>query len=344
MGKSTFDWANQVSETTLRQSHKMLDQALQGTGQAVDAVARLPQLRQWFNFLKIDWLLNLIDRVDTQKATATVRKLQQQYPGESPSQIAHHLMVEKAVYAGGMGFASSVVPGEAAALLAVDLAATTALQTEMVYQIAAAYGLDLNDPARKGEVLAIFGLALGGSQAVRAGLGLLRNVPMAGALIGASSNATMMYALGYAACRFYEAKLDSDKLPTETIDALKDQSDRYLTNIAINQQTIMDQLLVHMIAASYPNQDWEAILPNLAALQLSPVSLEAIAAQIHSPQPLEELLNQLNRDFATPLLAQCYRIAMVNGSQSPEEAQILNAIALRFNLNLDDVKRMVENA
>jgi uncharacterized protein (DUF697 family) len=344
MGKSTFDWANQVSETTLRQSHKMLDQALQGTGQAVDAVARLPQLRQWFNFLKIDWLLNLIDRVDTQKATATVRKLQQQYPGESPSQIAHHLMVEKAVYAGGMGFASSVVPGEAAALLAVDLAATTALQTEMVYQIAAAYGLDLNDPARKGEVLAIFGLALGGSQAVRAGLGLLRNVPMAGALIGASSNATMMYALGYAACRFYEAKLDSDKLPTETIDALKDQSDRYLTNIAINQQTIMDQLLVHMIAASYPNQDWEAILPNLAALQLSPVSLEAIAAQIHSPQPLEELLNQLNRDFATPLLAQCYRIAMVNGSQSPEEAQILNAIASRFNLNLDDVKRMVENA
>jgi uncharacterized protein (DUF697 family) len=349
MSKSTFDWASQVSETTLRESHKMLDQTLQGTGQAVDLVTKQPWLRQWSNFLKIDWLLNLVDRVDVQKATDAVKKLQQQYPDESPSQIAHRIMVEKAVYAGGMGFASSMVPGEAAALLAVDLAATTALQAEMVYQIAAAYGLNLRESARKGEVLAIFGLALGGSQAVRAGLGMLRTVPMAGAIIGASTNATMMYALGYAACRFYEAKLDSNTLPTETLDALKldalkAESDRYLTDIAINQQAIMDQVLVHMIVASYPNQDWEAILPNLAALQLSPASLEVIAAQIQSPQPLDELLNQLNRDYATPLLAQCYRIAQVNGTLSPEESRILDAIAGRFNLNLDNVKRMVEGA
>lgn len=342
MSKTTFDWANQVSDSTMRESHKMLDQALQGTGQAVDAVARLPQLRQWFSFLKIDWLLNLIDRVDVQKATDVVRKLQEQYPGESPSQIAHHIMVEKAIYAGGMGFASSVVPGEAAALLAVDLAATTALQTEMLYQIAAAYGLDLKDPARKGEVLAIFGLALGGSQAVRTGLGLLANVPIAGAFISASTNATMVYALGYAACRYYEAKFDTDKLPTETIDALKAESDRYLSDVAINQQTLMDKALVHMIAATYPNQDWEAILPRLEALQISPASLEAIAAEIRSPRPLEELLRHLNRDYATLLLAQCYRIAQVDGNQTPEEAYILNTIADRFNLNLEDVKRMVE--
>ncbi|WP_088893661.1 TerB family tellurite resistance protein [Leptolyngbya ohadii] len=342
LGQSTFDWANQASQTTLRESHKVLDQTLQNTGQAVDTVAKMPQLRQWFNFLKIDWLINLIDRVDVRKATDAVRKLQEQYPNESPAQIAHHIIVEKAVYAGGMGFASSLVPGEAAALLAVDLAATTALQTEMVYQIAAAYGLDLRDPARKGEVLAIFGLALGGSQAVRAGLKMLRFVPMAGAFVGASTNATMMYALGYAACRFYEAKLDTDKLPTETIDALQAESDRYLTNIAINQQTIIDKVLVHMINASYPDHDWNAILPKLSVLQLSSASLEAIAAEIRSPQPLDQLLQNLNRDYATLLLAQCYRIANVDGNQSPEEAQILNTIAERFNLNLDDVKRMVE--
>ncbi len=35
-------------------------------------------------------------------------------------------------------------------------------------------------------------------------MGLLRNVPVAGAVIGASTNAAMIYALGYGACRFYE--------------------------------------------------------------------------------------------------------------------------------------------
>lgn len=73
----------------------------------------------------------------------------------------------------------------------------------MVYQIAYAYGLNLQEPARKGEVLAIFGLALGSGCAIKAGLGFLRNVPVAGAVIGASTNAATLYALGYAACRFY---------------------------------------------------------------------------------------------------------------------------------------------
>jgi len=56
-------------------------------------------------------------------------------------------MVEKATYA-GIGLTSSILPGVALALLAVDLAATTQLRSEMVYQIAVAYGLDLKDLAR----------------------------------------------------------------------------------------------------------------------------------------------------------------------------------------------------
>lgn len=214
----------------------------------------------------------------------------------------------------------------------------------MVYQIAAAYGLDLHDPARRGEVLAIFGLALGGNQALRAGLGLLRNVPLAGAVIGASTNATMIYALGYGACRFYEAKLQDkplDVLP-EVVNDLRAESNQYLQDVAMTQQAIMDQILVHVILASYPDRNWEAILPNLAALQLSPASLEAIATHIRSPQPLDALLDQLNRDYATPLLAQCYRIAQFNNNSSPEETSILVQIADRFNLDLTEIERMVE--
>lgn len=342
--QSFIDWATQTSQTTAQQSQRFLEEAFEGTGRAVDFFNQQPWIRELSGVLKLNWLVDLLDRVDVDKAQEAVKQLQQKYPNESPSQIAHHLMVEKAVYAGGMGLVSSLVPGEAAALLAVDLAATTALQTEMVYQIAAAYGLDLHDPARRGEVLAIFGLALGGNQALRAGLGLLRNVPFAGAAIGASTNATMIYALGYGACRFYEAKLQ-DKPATsipETLDTLKAESNQYLQDVAINQQAIMDQILVHLILAGYPDRNWEAILPNLAALQLSPASLEAMATHIRSPQPLDTLLEQLNRDYAAPLLAQGYRIAKLNGEPSPDEMAVLSKIADRFSLNLLEIERMVE--
>lgn len=243
-------------------------------------------------------------------------------------------MVEKATKAGGIGLATSVIPGVAAALLAIDLAATTELQSEMVYQIASIYGLDLKDPARKGEVVAIFGLALGGGRLLKAaGLSLLRNVPFAGAVIGASSNATMIYSLGYAACRFYEAKLDdaTDLSSEATIDKLKQESEEYLEK-AVSQQAIMDRILVNMILSSHPNKTWEEILPELKAINLGTHSLEEIGKSIHSPQPIEELLNQLDRDYAITLLAQCQRIAQINGNISPEEQKIIGAIQSKFKL------------
>jgi uncharacterized protein (DUF697 family) len=215
-GESVFKTATTLGNAAFKQTHRLIEQTTSGTGHAVAYVGDSPLIRKLVSALKLDWLPGISEQVDLVKATEAVRQLQQAHPNESPSQIAHRVMVEKAVYAGGVGLATSLVPGEAIALLAVDLATTTALQTEMLYQIAAAYGLDLKDPARRGEVLAIFGLALGGSRAVRAGLVFVKNVPLAGAVIGASANATILYALGYAACRFYEAKLDPEVAETST--------------------------------------------------------------------------------------------------------------------------------
>ena len=335
-GKALVESASEVGETAGKQTHHLISQATQGAGQAVTRVSDNWLVRRVTGVLNLDWLIGATDRVDMDKAEAQVRKLQQEHPFESPSQIAHRIMVEKATYAGGIGLASSILPGAAAALFAVDLAATTRLQAEMVYQIASAYGLDLQDSARKGEVLAIFGLALGGGRALKAaGLGLLRNVPLAGAVIGASSNATMIYSLGYASCRFYEAKLDeSTSLTSEaTLVALKEQSENYLKT-AIAQEAVMDQILAHMILASHPSKSWSEILPDLQSLNLSPTSLEVIATNIKSPQPLDTLLNQLNRDFAVPLLAQCHRIAQQNGVKTPESAGVMEAIATAFHIDL----------
>lgn len=343
MGGNAWKVATGLGNATVEHTQHLAEQATEGTGQAVTYVSDNPLIRKLTSAMKLDWLVNVSDQVDLSKAEAAVRKLQQEHPEESPAQIAHRIMVEKAVYAGGVGLASSLVPGQAIALLAVDLATTSALQTEMVYQIAAAYGMDLHDPARKGEVLAIFGLALGSNRAVRAGLVFVRNVPLAGIVIGASANATILYALGYAACRFYEAKLDPEVAETSTaaLKAIQEKSATYL-EVAIAQQAIMDQILVHMILASYPEKSWEAILPDLQSLKLHPNSLHTIAENLKSPQPLISLLDQLNQDFAVLTLSRCYRIAQLDGTIAPEEAKVLEALAEKFGLDLDTIQQIAD--
>lgn len=339
VGSASVEIAVGFGEVAAKQTQKLIEQATHTAGEVVNHLGDNWLIRKLAGVLNLNWLIGVSDNIDLAKAEAEVKTLQQQHPQESPSQIAHRIMVDKATKAGGIGLATSILPGFAAALLAVDLAATTQLQSEMVYQIASIYGLNLKDPARKGEVLAIFGLALGGGRLLKAtGLGLLRNVPFAGAVIGASSNATMIYSLGYAACRFYEAKLDESTSLTseETLAELKKQSENYLEK-AIAQEAVMDQILVHMILASHPDKTWEEILPQLQALNLSPNSLQALAQNIKSPQPLDTLLNQLNRDFAVPLLAQCYRIAQMNNKTTLEEARVIKAIASKFNIDVNSI-------
>ncbi|MBD2471545.1 hypothetical protein [Nostoc sp. FACHB-145] len=312
-------------------------QATEGVGHAISMFGNNPQFQQVTKALQVDWLISLIDQVDVVKAETEVKKLQQQYPKEQASEIAHRLMLDKALVAGGMGFASSSVPGAAIALFAVDLLATCALQAEMVYQIACAYGLDLQDPARKGEILAIFGLSLGGGQALKAGAGLamkaglvfLESIPFAGSVIGASANAAMIYALGYGACRFYEAKINP-LTSQATLAASQEQSNKYLTD-AIAQEAVMDQILVHVVLAGNPGKTRQQILLELQTINLSPVSLEAIASNIDSPVPLEVLLNQINRDFGVPLLAQCHRIAQMDGIMTPEETKVIDIITKRLS-------------
>ncbi|KAF3888632.1 MULTISPECIES: EcsC family protein [Nostocales] len=343
--KAVAETAAEVGEAAVKQTHNLIEQATHTAGQVANYLGENWLIRKLSGVLNLNWLLGASDNVNLEKAAAAVKKLQLEHPNESPSQISHRIMVEKAAMAGGIGLATSVLPGFAAALLAIDLAATTELQSEMVYQIAAAYGLDLKDPARKGEVLAIFGLALGGGRLLKtAGLGLLRNVPFAGAVIGASSNATMIYSLGYAACRFYETKIDISKSLSseETLAELKQESENYLEK-AIAQEAVMDQILVHMILASYPEKNWEEILPELQALHLSPNSLETIAQNIKSPQSLDTLTNQLNRDFAIPVLAQCYRIARSQNEITSTEQNIINAIASKFNIDVNRIKSLVDS-
>lgn len=313
--------------------------ATQGAGQLAHWVSRNPLFKPVTMVLKVDWLANLLDQVDVNKATVDVEKLQAKYPEESPRQIAHRLMVRKATFAAGTGLASSAVPGLAAPLLALDFSFTLSLQAELVYQIAAAYGMDLHDPARKGEILAIFGLSLGGTKAIQGGvqyasragvLGFLRNIPAAGAVIGSSTNAAMTYSLGYAACRFYEAKQAEKTNPLKSEAALQasEAASEEFLEMAIAQEMVMDQILMHVVATAMPDRPWQDCLPELEQLNLSPASMEQLAAA--ELPPLAELLAQVNPDFAAPLVSQCQKIIQLDGVVNEQEAQILQEIMAAF--------------
>ena len=300
-------------------------------GSALGSISQSPILKKLTENFKIDWLVNAIDKVDVVTAEGQVRELQRQYPHEKPQEIAHRLMVEKALLAAGSGLVSSLVPGAALAFAGMDLAAMTALSAELVYQIAAAYGMDLQSSDRKKEVVAIFGLSLGSNLAIEAGVTLVSNIPLAGAVINASASATMIYALGYGACRFYEAHLDSSKIETKLEDlreVLQAESEEYLEK-AIAQETVMDWILVYVVYTSQKFTRWDELLLQLQAANLNPTSLaeiEAVKNKSKLPPKLDILLEQLELDFAEPLLKRCTEMIEADGEINEQEGKILLTI------------------
>jgi hypothetical protein len=57
-----------------------------------------------------------------------------------------------------------------------------------------------------------------------------------------------------------------------------------------------------------------------------------------SPPPLDQLLTQLSRDFAMPLLAQCEKVVQRDGVTTPEEAKVIEKISQKFGVDLNTIK------
>ncbi|MGB3403865.1 MAG: hypothetical protein WBA77_14350 [Microcoleaceae cyanobacterium] len=328
--------ANQMADATGNQVQQWLEDATHDTGNLLAAIAENPIIKSGTKLFGANWLLAILGEVNVEAAQKNVQKLKQKYPQETAEEIAHRVMLQKSIEAAGVGFATNIIPPIAAALFAIDLAATTKIQAEMIYQIAAAYELDLTSPARRGEVLAIFGLSFGGSGILKVGLGIIEIIPGFGAVIGASSNAILLYGLGYAARQFYQTKSQPDlqqSLSTLSVSNSQEEIKRVL-----EQEQIMDQILAHTILATYPDKSWTDIILELQKARLNPQSIETISGHLQNPQPLEQLLEKLHPDFAPALLIQCYRIAESGEQTTPKEHQIINAIIQQFNLDLEEIK------
>ncbi|MEM8829115.1 MAG: hypothetical protein AAGE96_07135 [Cyanobacteria bacterium P01_G01_bin.19] len=311
------------------ETQKILEKTTVSTGQTLDWISSNPILKAADNVIGLDWLMTFLGQVDTAKIRETVAEVRSQYPDATPDQIANHLIVQKTWQGGRLGLLTNIIPPIAALFLGLELVATTKLQTEMVYEIAAAYNLDLEDPARRGEVLAIFGLSLG-ADVLKTGLTLVEIIPGVGAVVGASTNAAMLYVLGQTACRFYQGKVSDTQIVS--IQQATDTD----WQIAVTQSKVMDRILAHMVKVSYPGEDWAQILPKVR--EISPSSTAVIAENLTQTHNLSELLEELIPQFAPLTLNRCYNIAMSTGSITLEEQEVLSQIALKFNLDLSAVE------
>lgn len=202
-----------VGKTVGPAAQRFVEQGTETVGKFVAPIAENPVVKYASKVPGINVLMAALGHVDVEKAQNEVDKLRQEYPGETPQQLAQRIIGDAALKAGGIGLATNFVPPLALTLFGVELAAITAIQAEMVYRIAAAYGFSLNDPTRRGEALAIFGLSVGGSGVLKSGLSFVELLPLIGAFVGASSNTALIYALGHVANQFYEAKRNSTAQP-----------------------------------------------------------------------------------------------------------------------------------
>ncbi|MEM9165074.1 MAG: EcsC family protein [Cyanobacteria bacterium P01_F01_bin.4] len=203
--------ADTVTETTAKvtqeasgATQKLVEVTTETVGQTVDPIAQNPVVNYLAKIPGLGWLLHALGKVNLDKAHREVAELRQTYPHETVDELAHRIILNTTLAAAGTGLVTNIVPPVALALFAVDLAAVGKLQAEMLYRIAGIYSFDLNDPARRGEAIAVFTASLSTAGVIKTGLSAVELVPAVGAVVGASTNGALVYTLGIAARQFYE--------------------------------------------------------------------------------------------------------------------------------------------
>ena len=296
----------------------LLDQ-VEGNQQFQD-LAKQPQIKPF---------LLALERVDIQNAQRDVQKIMKNHPDWNAEKVADQLIREKAILLGTQGLVSSLVPGFAAGLMAVDLASSLVIQAELIYQIACAHAMDLDDPARKAEVLTIFGLALGSGMALKVGVGYAaRNIPVAGALVGAGGNAVMTYAVGFAAYSYYNA-IVSGKTQEQALEESQQATEEVLEEASV-QESALDGILAHMVIAGQPQLSLEDIERNLAQLPLEEASRTSISKHLKSLRDFDTLLTELQPEYGLVALAQAERLARLDAKVNPQEQKLLTQLEQRF--------------
>ncbi|MBW4541856.1 MAG: hypothetical protein KME43_22330 [Myxacorys chilensis ATA2-1-KO14] len=203
----------QVGQITAKETYQLMGQAAEGAKHASELIAQ--GISQSFNSQVLPLLDVVIDELDTVQIEARTHQWQQMHPDQMSGQLAKHFIWNHA--------RKSLLPS--------DWVTTVRTQAELVYEIAALYGLDLNDPARKAEIISLATVNLSSGPTIKAGVGLLKypisQVPFAGDAVDIGSDSMLRFAmvhiLGHAACRYYATKVG---VPVPDVITASSQAER----------------------------------------------------------------------------------------------------------------------
>lgn len=187
--------------------HSLVEQSTEVVGKVVTPIAENSMIKYATKLPGINWLMAALGQVDEDAVQREVAALRQKYPIDTTEQLAQRVITETTWNAARVGLFTNFLPPLALMLFALDLGAVAALQAKMIYQIAAIYGFAPEDPTRRGEVLAIWGLSTSSSGFLKTGLSFVEIIPGVGAAVGITTDAALIYAVGMLACQFYETKL-----------------------------------------------------------------------------------------------------------------------------------------
>ncbi|MBD1910790.1 MULTISPECIES: hypothetical protein [unclassified Leptolyngbya] len=186
--------------------HTWAEQTTETIGKVVTPFAENPLIKMGTKVPGISWLMAALGQVDVEKVNQEVAELRRQHPTDSTDQLVRRVIADSSMRAAQIGLVTNFIPPAALLLSALDLGAVAALQANMVYRIATLYGFSPTDSARRGEVIAIWGLFSGGSGLLKSGLSFVELIPGLGAAVGVTSDAALLYGMGQIAMQFYEQK------------------------------------------------------------------------------------------------------------------------------------------
>ncbi len=199
-----------INDEIYKQIEYNLKPHLEETGKTLESVAKNPILQKIYPWIGLQWLMYILGEVDHNQIQENINQLRQKYPTETPDQLANRIIQQQGIEAAKVGVFTNLIPPFALFLLGLEFSAITKLQVEMIYKLAAVYNLTLETPLRRGENFALYNLSLGGGL-LKTSLSFVEMIPGIGPVVGACSDAILLYGLGYATTWLYQNSVEQNQ-------------------------------------------------------------------------------------------------------------------------------------
>ncbi|MGH7997870.1 MAG: hypothetical protein ACREPR_00150 [Brasilonema sp.] len=166
-----------------------------------------------------------IEQINLDEIETFVAHICTKFPKAKPEQIAQRLLRRQLLRVSRTSAVMSVVPGKMAESVGVDYVEIALIQAEIIFQIAAVYGFELQALESKDEAFAIIDRVLRANRLARIGLSATQMIPFAGGFIGTGTDTYLVYQIGNTAQQFYKSLME-EEIPGEILEAFIQETQR----------------------------------------------------------------------------------------------------------------------